>query len=302
MTDVRVPRLLAALHHAERRGSREQRMFLRLKLLQRFGQNNEMGIPIQTLKMHARFLLVNEPHEKAVRRLWHIGGVGRKLIPLLTAQVVMFSVGILNAACGYRCSFARPTARPAQTKDLYSVATLVSSYLVYISDLRALACVSTDFRVAIRECANHRVRRSTPLCWRDVIFAHEHALRTRLPGGGAISVKKVKEEAATSVICVDERLDVFEFMLRAYAAGKSRGALMFDSQLSSSRRPPKDVRSICTVHATPTPDNWVAMWLAAFGCCLAEQNFIVCAHLVGIAPNEHLSQMAWAAMRVFVRH
>lgn len=285
--DRRSRRLLAALVEATRAHREDEAVRVTLKLLRLWQRRDQFTATRDAAELHAMVLLKRTPRNSAVRRFWGLGAPGRALVPLLDAQVLMFSPDERSASTQCVSSGRAPPRAPPRAP--HTIFGLVASHLAYIADLRALACVSRDARLAMELSDRHRVRRATPLCWCDVVAAHRYGLRVLLPGGGTLSAERTKDEASTCAVFVDEHTDVFECMLRAYAAGRSGRELVVGAV---------DARCVRDAAGGPSP------WIAAFGCALGAADHTTCRRLLAHSPNTRLGHEArravWAKFSVSI--
>lgn len=273
-------RLSAALRHAERSRHTDAIVHLSLKLIRMCKKSDDFALTRALATRRAQELIRTAPRHKAVRRLWHLMAPGRELVPLALAQVSMYSDDCRTRPSGCRVGTDAPRTA---TEPSYLATTLVVGHLSYVADLCALACACKTSRDAVAEAADARTHRTTPLCWSDVVASYRYGLKIQLPGGGTLSTKRVKEEVATGACFVDEHTDVFECMMRAYAAGKSRNEIVVGQ---------KDARDIRNAR------DDVSVWLCAFGCFLAERNVEKCTRLLCACKNRRLVAEGLVALRM----
>ena len=288
MTDLahlvqRNKRLRAAVGHAERKGQVGETVQLSLKLIRAWKRQDNFAQTRRMATQRALVLIKTAPQSKDVRRFWKPHALGRELVPLLHAQIAMFSAADATRTVTVDRRRRRPQLPPSETEiDYYTVLALVLHHISYIADIRALACVCKNGRDAVAVFSCIRTRRATPLCWCDVVACYRHGLRVLLPGGDTLATRRVKSELASGACFVSEHTDVFECMLRAYAAGKVRAELVAcDADARNLGNAEKDV----------------SVWIAAFGCSLAEGDVAACSHLLNTAQNVRLKREGFLALR-----
>lgn len=274
-------RLSAALGQAERSRQTDVVVHLSLRLIRMYKEIDDFALTRALASRRAQELIRTAPRHKAVRRLWHLMAPGRELVPLALAQISMFSDDCHLRPS--RCRVGEWRAARKATEPNYLALTLVIGHLSYVADLRALACACKTSRDAVAQAADARTHRSTPLCWSDVVASYHYGLKIQLPGGGMLSTKRVKEEAATGACFVDEHTDVFECMLRAYATGKTRNEIVVGQ---------KDARDLRNARVD------VTVWLCAFGCFLAERDLQKCTRLLRMCKNRRLVAEGLVALRI----
>lgn len=280
--DRAIRRITAALRQAERSKESDPVVHLTIKLIRACKKTDDFALTRVLATRHAHRLIQMAPRHRAVRRFWQLAALGRDLVPLTIAQVQMFSDD-----CHMRpreCRTDNPRTPAEATTPSYVGLTLVVDHLSYVADLRSLACVCKTSREAVHHAAVWRIHRSTPLCWFDVVASYRYGLKVRLPGGGTLCAKQVKHEAATGACFLDEHTDVFECMLRSYAAGRTQTEILFGY---------KDARDVRNAR------DDASLWLCCFGCALAESNFGKCFHLLRVCTNRRLYAEGMVAIKLW---